>query len=127
MAVRRFVIGEREGRRPAPGGPVAEVVIGPEDDWPVGVVHVTVAAGGGMPAHAHGGSATLLVPLAGSVRVVEEDGGAVTEVATGATVTIPIGEKVRLENPGDGEARLLVVLSPPDFAGQVGAWPAPGA
>lgn len=85
---------------------------------------MTVAAGGGMPAHAHGASATLLVPLTGTVRIVEDDSGHVTEVAAGGMGAIPVGERVRLENTGEGEARLLVVLSPPDFARQVDSWPA---
>ncbi|MGH9095641.1 MAG: cupin domain-containing protein [Acidimicrobiales bacterium] len=102
---------------------MAEVVIGPDEDWPVGVVHVRIAPGGGMAAHAHGASATSLVPLMGTVRIVEDDSGAVTDVAEGTMATIPVGERVRLENTGEGEARLLVVLSPPDFAGQVNSWP----
>jgi quercetin dioxygenase-like cupin family protein len=123
MAVQRIVIGESEQRRPVPGGPVAEVVIGPGDDWPMGVVHVTVPARGGMPAHDHGPSATLLIPLSGAVRVVEEDGGSrVTEVESGALATIPVGQRVRLENSGEGEARLLVVLAPPGFAARVANW-----
>lgn len=33
------------------------------------------------------------------------------------------GKRVRLENPGDVEARLLVVLTPAVFADAVETWP----
>ncbi|MGH7912306.1 MAG: cupin domain-containing protein, partial [Candidatus Dormibacteraceae bacterium] len=123
MSVGRIVIGEREHRQPAPGGPVVEVVIGAEDGWPVGLVQVTVPAGGGMPAHDHGASATLLIPLSGALRLVAEESGEATELEAGVVATIPVGQRVRLENAGDGEARLLAVLAPADFAAVAARWP----
>jgi mannose-6-phosphate isomerase-like protein (cupin superfamily) len=76
-----------------------------------------------MPEHAHGNSTTLLIPQEGRLRLVESKGGAVTEIEPGTMATIPVGLHVRLENPEQTEARMLVVLSPPDFAASVAAWP----
>jgi quercetin dioxygenase-like cupin family protein len=77
-----------------------------------------------MPKHDHGPSTTLLIPLVGSSRLVDvQDGERPFELAPGVVITIPVGQRVRLENPGSEEARLLVVLSPPDFAAQVQGWP----
>lgn len=38
-------------------------------------------------------------------------------------VTIPIGQRVRLENPETTDGRMLVVIAPPDFAGVIAEWP----
>lgn len=100
-----------------------EVVIGADEGTGVGVVDVTIPAGAVMPEHAHGASATLLVPQAGRLRLVDAESGAVTELEPGALATIPIGHRVRLENPGAADARMLVVLAPPDFAAALTGWP----
>lgn len=122
MTVRMIEIGKGPRRRPVPEGPVANVVIGAGEGWPVGVVHVTVPPGGTMPPHAHGESATTLVPLAGAVRIRSEGRDDVADLAAGKLVTIPAGERVSVENRGPREARFLAVLAPPDFARIAGGW-----
>lgn len=102
---------------------MAEVVIGVEDGPGVGVVDVVVPAGARMSDHAHGDSETLLIPRSGRLRLIDAESGSVTELEPGMLATIPIGEMVSLENPGTEEARMLVVLTPPDFAGAVATWP----
>lgn len=123
MAVQRWEPGQGPRHQAAPGGPLANVVIGPGQGTGVGVVDVTVPAGAAMAEHAHGDSETLLIPQAGRLRLVDAESGAVTELEPGVLATIPIGRRVTLENPGDAEARMLVVLSPPDFAASVATWP----
>ena len=105
------------------GGPLAEVVIGADGDAGIGVVEVTVPAGAAMPEHAHGDSAVLLIPQQGRLRLVDADDGAVTDIEPGALATIPVGQRVTLENSGDADARTLVVLAPAGFAEAVAAWP----
>lgn len=124
-AVRSWVPGREPQHQAIAGGPLAEVVIGADADLGIGVVAVTVPAGAAMPDHAHGDSATLLIPQQGELRITDAESGAVTELEAGTLVTIPTGRKVRLENPGTGEARMLVVLSPPGFATAVAGWPVP--
>lgn len=123
MNVQRWELGQGPRRRAVPDGPIAEVVVGADQDAGVGVVDVTVPAGAAMPEHAHGNSTTLLLPREGRLRLIEAKSGAVTELEPGAVATIPVGLHVRLENPGESEARMLVVLTPPDFAASVAAWP----
>jgi quercetin dioxygenase-like cupin family protein len=123
MTVQRWEAGQGQRRQAAPGAPVAEVVIGTGQGTGVGVVDVTVPAGAAMPEHAHGDSETLLIPQAGRLRLVDAESGAVTELEPGVLATIPIGRRVSLENPEATDARMLVVLSPPDFAAAVAAWP----
>ncbi len=110
---------------PFPGGPTVRVVVGPAESAGVGVLEVTMPVGGAMPEHDHGPSAVLLSPLAGRFRLVEADEpGREIELEPGVVATIPVGLRVRLENAGTVEARTLVVLTPPDFAEQLEAWPA---
>lgn len=123
MAVQKWEPGKGPQRQAAPGAPLAEVVIGPDNGLGVGVVDVVVPAGAMMPNHAHGDSETLLIPQTGHLRLVEAESGAVTELEPGVLATIPIGRLVSLENPGADEARMLVILTPPDFAGAVATWP----
>jgi quercetin dioxygenase-like cupin family protein len=123
MSVRRVTAGDGVLRRPPiEGAPIVEVLVGGDGEWPVAVLHVTVPAGGGMPEHDHGSSETLVTPVAGAVRLT--GGGGAVDLRPGAVGTIPKGERVRLDNASDEEeAVVLVVLSPPDFAAQVRAWP----
>lgn len=109
---------------PFRGGPVVRVVVGPAAGEQVGVLEVTLPAGGAMPEHDHGDSAVLLIPLAGHFRLVEagQDGAAV-ELRPGSLATIPAGRRVGLENAGETEACTLAVLTPPDYAGRLEAWP----
>ena len=122
MAVRMIEMERGPRRRPISGGPVANVVIGAGDGWPVGVVQVRVPPGGTMPAHAHGASATTLVPLAGVLRIRAEGREDVVELNPSTLVTIPAGERVSVENPGSKEARFLVLLTPPDFVRVAEGW-----
>ncbi len=125
QGVRRWDVDAGERRRaPFPGGPAVRVVVGTAVDAPVGVLEVTMPAGGAMPEHDHGDSAVLLVPLAGRFRLVEAGGGDANTLEPGTVATIPVGVRVRLENAGDAEARTLVVLTPPDFAERLETWPA---
>jgi quercetin dioxygenase-like cupin family protein len=125
MAIRRVAAGDGVRRRPPfAGAPFAEVLVGADGDWPVAVLHVTVPPRGAMPEHAHGASETVVTPLEGSVRITEAGaGGTIVDLEPGALATIPEGERVRLDNPTDEEAVVLVVLSPPDFATHVRSWP----
>ncbi len=127
--VRGWQIEAGEARRaPFEAGPLVRVVVGPAAGEPVGVLEVTLPAGGAMPEHDHGDSSVLLVPLAGCFRLVEAgQDGAALELRPGSLATIPVGRRVRLENAGETEARTLAVLTPPDFAEQLDAWPAAGA
>ncbi|MFN8204204.1 MAG: hypothetical protein U0S48_16735 [Solirubrobacteraceae bacterium] len=123
MAVQRWEQGREPRRQAIPGGPIVEVVVGADQEAGVGVVEVTIPAGAAMPEHTHGDSSTLLIPQAGRLRLVDADSGAVTELVPGVLATIPIGQRVRLENPEASDGRMLVVLTPPDFAAVVGSWP----
>lgn len=128
MEIEQITFGAEERQRPAgPDGPAVEVLLGTREDAPVGVVHVTVPAHGAMPDHDHGASSTLLIPLSGTARLIDAaDRQDVTELRPGRIATIPVGRRVRLENPSDTEATLLVVLSPPDFIRQITGWPPAG-
>lgn len=126
MEIQQSMIGAGTRRRPpVPGAPLAEVVLGAADDAPVGLVHVSVPPGGGMPEHDHGPSTIVLVPLTGTAQLIDvADGERVLELEHGAVTTIPVGRRVRLHNPGSDPADLLVIVSPPDFARRIAQWPA---
>jgi mannose-6-phosphate isomerase-like protein (cupin superfamily) len=101
------------------------VLLGADDDPPVGLVHVTVAPGGGMPEHDHGASTVVLIPVAGTAQLIDvADDDRTLELLPGTITTVPVGRRVRLHNAGSVDAQLLVVVSPPDFARQLTAWPA---
>ena len=124
QCVRRWDAAASERRRaPFPGGPTVRVVVSAAERAPVGVLEVTMPVGGAMPEHDHGRSAAVLAPLEGRFRLLEADTGDATIVEPGAVATIPVGARVRLENAGSVEARTLVVLTPPDFAERLDAWP----
>jgi quercetin dioxygenase-like cupin family protein len=124
MGVQRWELGNGERRQaPVPNGPAIEIVIGADAGRPAGVLVVTVPAGGAMPKHDHGASETMLIPQSGRLRLVDADDGSVVELEPGVLATIPVGQSVTLENPTDQDARTLVVLTPPDFAAQLAAWP----
>lgn len=126
MAVQRWELGRGPRRQAIPGGPIVDVAIGAEGGAGLGLVDVTIPAGAVMPEHAHGDSATLLVVQEGRLRLLDVDSDAVTELEPGVLATIPIGRRVVLENPEDADARMLVVLSPPDFATTLAGWPEVG-
>lgn len=110
-------------RAPVPGGPTAALLItATKTSDQVAVLHVELPAGAGMPEHDHGASQIVLIPLAGSVEL-HHDGQARTLMAGMAAAHIAIGERVGLANPGTEPASLMVVASPPEFAGRLASWP----
>ncbi|MGW5171613.1 cupin domain-containing protein [Streptomyces nodosus] len=109
-------------RAPVPGGPTAALLITKETSEQVAVLHVELPAGATMPEHDHGASQIVLIPLAGSVEL-HHDGQARTLTAGAAAAHIAVGERVSLANPGTEPASLMVVASPPEFAGRLASWP----
>lgn len=124
MGVQRWELGKGERRQaPATNGPTIEIVIGVDAGRSAGLLVVSVPAGGAMPEHTHGDSETMLIPQSGRLRLVDTDDGTIVELEPGVLATISVGQRVRLENLTDEEARTLVVLTPPDFTAQLAAWP----
>lgn len=109
-------------RAPLPGGPTAATLTPAGISDQVAAVHVEIPAGGGMPEHDHGTSEIVLIPLSGSVEL-RHDGQAST-LSPGMAAYIAIGERVSLGNPGSEPVSLIVVASPPEFAGRLARWPA---
>lgn len=123
MSINAIQLGEGI-RHQSPGGLLAEVLIGEAPGRQIGVVHLTVPAGQQMGLHGHGASETVLIALHGAVRLIgPKDAGDVIMLEPGALVSIPVGEKVRLDNPEPKPGRLLVVFSPPEFVSQLTSWP----
>lgn len=124
MAIQKFEIGSGQLRRPAPSPvvPVAEPLVGEDAGLDLGAALITVPAKGGMPLHDHGPSDALLFPTAGRLQVIDEQ-EQVVEADAGSVVTIPKGEKVKVENPADDEVSMLVVFSPSGFMAAVEQWP----
>lgn len=120
MTVRRWKLDQ--GSLGQTSGPVAKVVIGAGAGCRAGLIDVTLAPGAAMPEHDHAASEVMLIVRAGHALLTAVADGAVTELDPGVVVVIPVGERVRLENVGDSQARLLVVLTPPDFASVVETW-----
>jgi quercetin dioxygenase-like cupin family protein len=124
MELNKYSQGEkRQVRAPFPGGPVAEVLIGADGDWPLGVAIVTIPAGGGMPEHDHGSSRAMVLPLDGEVVMVDVEGGSEHTASPGNVVTIPIGARVEVRNDGGRDVSIQVVFDPADFTRQIEAWP----
>jgi hypothetical protein len=120
MGLRRFRTGERKlGRAPFPGGPGAEVLVGTEDDWPMGVAHVVIPAGGGMPEHEHGSSAAMVLPLDQPVVMVDVNEPAELEARPGDVVTIPVADLVEVRNRGEADTTIAAVFNPPEFTRQL--------
>jgi quercetin dioxygenase-like cupin family protein len=109
-------------RSPMPGGPTVALLTSSETSDQVAILHVELPAGATMAEHDHGASQIVLIPLTGSVEV-HHDGQARTLTAGSAAAHIGLGERVSLANPGDKPASLLVVASPPEFAGRLASWP----
>lgn len=108
-------------RAPVPGGPTAVTLTAPDSSTQVAVVHLEIPAGGGMPEHDHGASEVVLIPLSGSVELRHD--GKPRTLAEGMTAHVAVGERVGLANPGAEPACLMVVVSPPQFAERLAAWP----
>lgn len=128
MSIQTVAVGTREGKRPpVQNGPVVEVLLGADEDLPSAVASITIPPGGGMPEHDHGGSLTVITPIEGSARLIDaEAGGEVVELKPGTVTAVPVGHRVAVENPGQGEARLIATFTPPDFVRQLASW-LPGA
>lgn len=109
-------------RAPIPGGPTAAPLTQASGSDRVAAVHLEIPAGGEMPEHDHGASEILLIPLSGTAELRYE--GQARALTPGMTAHIATGERVALANPGTGPVSLMVVASPPDFAGRVAKWPA---
>lgn len=108
-------------RAPLPGGPTVRTLLSRDSGPPVGILHVTLPAGGRLPEHDHGPSHVVLIPLQGRVRL--RHAGNDHDLGPGTATHIDVGERVSLANPGADPAELLVVAAPPDFAEAVAAWP----
>ncbi|WP_214364545.1 cupin domain-containing protein [Pseudonocardia sp. H11422] len=106
-------------RAPMPDGPTVRPLLGADNGTPVGVLHVTLPAGGRLPKHDHGPSHVVLVPLQGQVRLHHD--GNDHDLGLGSVTHIGIGERVSLDNPGSDPAELIVVAAPPDFAAALSA------
>ncbi|WP_028803952.1 cupin domain-containing protein [Streptomyces sp. 142MFCol3.1] len=109
-------------RPPMSDGPTAALLTSAETSDQVAVLHVELPAGAVMPEHDHGASQIVLIPLTGSVEL-HHDGQARTLTAGTAAAHIATGERVSLANPGAEPASLIVVASPPEFAGRLASWP----
>lgn len=124
MALKQFAVGDgKRVRAPISNGPTAEVLIGADQDWPMGVAHVVIPAGGGMPEHEHGDSAAMVIPLERPVVIVDVAEGREFEVSPRSVVAIPVGDLAEVRNPADVDAPIMVVFDPPDFTRQLNSWP----
>jgi|1186.fasta_scaffold225967_2 quercetin dioxygenase-like cupin family protein len=108
-------------RAPIPGGPTAEALVAPGISDQVAVIHMEIPAGGRLPEHAHGASQVVLIPVSGSVDLHHGDDQ--HALLPGFAAHIDTGERVSLANREPVPASLMVVVSPPDFAAQLAAWP----
>lgn len=124
MSIQTVAVGT--GNRKSPpiqNAPVVELLLGADGELASAVASVTIPPGGGMPAHDHGGSLTVITPIEGSARLIDSDaGGGAIELAPGTVTAIPVGHRVAIENPGESEARLIATFTPPDFVRQLGSW-----
>lgn len=111
-------------RHQSPDGAIAEVLVGEDPGRQIGAVQLTLPAGYQMGLHEHGGSETLLIALHGAIRLIGiDDAEDVTMLEPGTLVTIPVDERVRLDNPELSPGRLLIIFSPPEFISHLTSWP----
>lgn len=109
---------------PFPNGPVAEVLIDEHAGaGQLGVAHVTIPPGGGMPEHTHGESTVLIVPLAGELLIAS--GEHQEKVTPGVVVLLDHSERVRLANQTSEPVCLLAVFAPAGFVRALASWPTP--
>ncbi|MFI1533693.1 cupin domain-containing protein [Streptomyces anandii] len=108
-------------RAPVPNGPTAEVLVPAGASEQVAVLHVELPPGAALPEHDHGASQIALIPVTGTVELGHE--GKSRTLTAGSVAHIATGERVALANPGTEPASLMVVASPPEFAGRIEAWP----
>ncbi len=124
MSIQSVAIGTRETKRPpVRDAPVVELLLGGDGELASAVASITIPPGGGMPEHDHGGSLTVLTPIEGSARLIDSEADEVIELKPGTVTAIPVGHRVAVENPGEGNARLIATFTPPDFVRQLKSWP----
>lgn len=124
MSIQTVAIGTRETKRPpVRDAPVVELLLGGDGELSSAVASITIPPGGGMPEHDHGGSLTVLTPIEGSARLIDSEADEVIELKPGTVTAIPVGHRVAVENPGEGNARLIATFTPPDFVRQLKSWP----
>lgn len=104
-----------------PRTPSVTVLFGEDDSTDVGMVRVSVPAGVGMPVHRHGGSDVILTPVAGAVRITDDD--EVVDVGVGQTILILKDEAVALWNPHEELAEVIVAAGPAAFVSTIRSWP----
>lgn len=123
MAIQTWEVEQAVRRKAFANGPVARVVVGADAGLRSGLVEVVIPPGGAMPEHDHGSSEVLLVVTGGHAQLTPVGEGAPAELSTGSVVSIPIGERVSVENRGDDDVRMLVSVTPPSFAEALAGWP----
>jgi quercetin dioxygenase-like cupin family protein len=102
--------GEGEAVRNPTGGRVTFKVRAEETDGALTAFEGTAAPGDGPPLHVHPDADEIWYALEGTFRVkLEEE---VLDAPAGTFVFIPRGAWHTWQNIGDGEARLLAILSP---------------
>lgn len=113
-------------RPPVLNAPTVTVVLGGVEGGPdVGLVRVSVPAGGGMAAHRHSGSDVILTPTVGMVRITK--GEESVEAHVGDSVLVDKDEEVALTNPGSSAAEVIVAAGPANFVASIRRWPEPVA
>lgn len=76
-------------------------------------IRVTVAAGARIAEHDHGGSDTMLLPLAGGLTLRGHSGE--VHLGPGVMAFVAAGERVSVENAGEAPASTIVCFAPPMF------------
>lgn len=105
------------------GGPVAELVIGGQEHGPaVGIVRLDVPPGASAPAHTHGGSDIVLLPIDGAVQITK--GAESVTIAAGDALLVERSEEVSLVNPGPEHAHVIVAAGPANFVAHLRRAPA---
>lgn len=104
-----------------PAGPTATTLVLPAGSAGMAAVHVEIPDG--EPGFDPGTAEIVLLQLCGSAELRHENGPAMT-LLTGRAACITRGERVSLTNLGSEPASVMVIASPPDFAGRLATWPA---
>ena len=81
----------------------------------LGVLEITLSAGEGTPLHVHEREDEFFRVLSG--RFGFWYGAEVVELGEGGCIALPRGKAHRLENIGDSDGRILVVVTPGGFEG----------
>ncbi|MGH3151568.1 MAG: cupin domain-containing protein [Streptosporangiaceae bacterium] len=112
------------GQGCVPAGPAAATLILPAGSAGMAAVHVELPEG--RPGSDPGTAEIVLISLCGTAELRHEDGhdGPAVTLLAGRAAYITRGERVSLTNPGSEPASVMVIASPPEFAGQLATWPA---